>query len=269
MTPQILNLVPWDAPMPAGPQTLLIALSCVVFVLALWFVVIETRRRGDWVPVFAFLGGGLIVVYEPLGDILASVYYPERGQVGWIDLFGRQIPLFIGVLYFWYMSVPAIYFLRAVERGLTRAALWRLYAMTVVLAVGIELFGVNMDAWIYYGPHPYVLAGVPLWCPMTYSAFLISISIGLHLMATQLDRRHHWLIVFGVPMFMCGGHCAASLPTAAAMFSTTKPAWIWLGGTVSIALSLGLVYAVSLVYCSDSPRRLASLTRAGNKPLAV
>lgn len=255
MTPKILDQVPWDALMPAGPQNLLIGLSCLVFVLSLGFVIRETRRRRDGVPVFAFIGGGLAIVYEPLGDILASVLYPEHGQIGWIDLFGRKIPLFIGVLYFWYMSVPAIYFVRAVERGLTRAALWRLYAMTAAVAIAIELFGVNVDAWIYYGPHPYVVAGVPIWCPMTYSAFLISISIGLQLMSTQLDRRQHWLIMLGVPMFMSGGHCAASLPTAAAMFSTDDPAWIWLGGTVSIALSLLMLHAVSLVCCVDSPHR--------------
>lgn len=257
MNPKILDQVPWDAPMPAGPQNLLIGLSCLVFVLSLWFVVCETRRRRDWVPVFAFIGGGIAILYEPLGDILASVLYPVHGQVPWIDLFGRKIPLFIGVLYFWYMSVPAIWFIRAVEHGLTRAALWRLYLMTAAVAIAIELFGVNMDAWIYYGPHPYMVFGVPLWCPMTYSAFLVSISIGLQLMSTQLDRRHHWLIMLGLPMFMSGGHCAASLPTAAAMFSTDHPAWIWLGGTVSIALSFLMLHAVSLVCCSDSPHRVA------------
>ena len=256
-TPKILELVPWDAPMPAAPQALLIALSLVVFALSLWFVIKETRRRGDLVPVYAMLGGGLAVIYEPLGDTLASVYYPEHGQLGWIDLFGRQIPLFIGVLYFWYMSVPALYFLKRLEQGITQAQLWRMFAFTLAIAIGIELFGVNVDAWIYYGPHPYVVFGVPLWCPITYSAFLLTITIGLQSMVSHVDPRHHWLIVFTLPMSMCGGHLAASLPAAAAMFSTDEPLWIWLGGTASIALSFGLRYLVALLYCSDSPLRHA------------
>src|SRR5262245_3282331 len=127
MNPNLLLQVPWGATIPAGPQAILIVLSLLVFVLAVWFVATEIRRRGDWVPLYAFIGGGLIVVYEPLGDILVSVLYPIQGQIGWITLFGRKIPLFIGVLYFWYMSVPALYFLRRVEQGLTRASLWRLY----------------------------------------------------------------------------------------------------------------------------------------------
>lgn len=247
----ILGLVPWDAPMPAGPQAILIGLSATMFVLGLWFVALECRRRGDWVPAYAFIGGGLIIIYEPLGDILASVLYPVHGQVGWITLFGRQIPLFIGLLYFWYMSVPALYFLRRAEQGMSRASLWRMYFFSLAIAIGIELAGVNVGAWIYYGPHPYVVFGVPLWCPVTYSGFLMTISIGLHLMATRLLRRSHWLVMFGVPVAMCGGHLAMALPAAAAMFSTAQPQWIWLGGTMSIAMSLLTVHFASLVYCKN------------------
>ncbi len=262
MNPKILELVPWSAEMPALPQTILIAICCLLFVLALWFVVSETRRRKDWVAVYAFIGGGLAIIYEPLGDMLVSAFYPIRGQVGWIDLFGRQIPLFIGVLYFWYMSIPAIYFLKRLERGLTPAALWKLYGLTTLLAVGIEVFGVNTHAWIYYGPQPFVLLGVPLWCPMTYGSFLVTISIGLQLMSTRLDRKHHWLIIFGVPLCMWGGHCATALPTAAAMFSTDNPLWIWTGATATFALSLLLVHVVSLAYCTGEKVALADNQRA-------
>jgi hypothetical protein len=252
MNPPIFAQIPWDAVMPAGPQAILIALSSVVLVLSLWFVARECRRRKDWIPVYAFIGGGLIIIYEPLGDILASVLYPMPGQIGWIKLFGRQIPLFIGLLYFWYMSVPALYFVRCVEHGLTKARLWRLYLFTVALAFGIELFGVSLNAWVYYGPHPYVLLGVPIWCPVTYSGFLMSIGIGLQAMATQLARKHHWLVMLGVPLCMAGGHCVLALPTAAAMLSTAEPVWIWLGASVSIALSLLLVYAASELFCRNT-----------------
>ena len=156
MNPKILDLVPWDAVMPAGPQTLLISLSLFVALLALWFVVVEVKRRQDWVPVYAFIGGGLSVVYEPLGDMLVCALYPMHGQIGWIELFGRSIPMFIGVLYFWYMSVPALYFLRRLDQGLTRAGFWANYWLLIVLAIGIEVYGVSQAAWVYYGKQAFV-----------------------------------------------------------------------------------------------------------------
>ncbi len=184
--------------------------------------------------------------------MLASVLYPVNGQIGWIDMFGRKIPMFIGALYFWYMAVPAVYFVRRVEQGLTRAALWRMTLFSFVLATGIEIYGVNLDAWIYYGPHPYRFFGVPLWCTVTYSAFLTGISIGLQLMSRHLDRKHHWLAIFGVPLFMAGTHMVISLPASAAMFTTMDPFWIWTGATMSIALSLLLTYVAGLLFCTDA-----------------
>jgi uncharacterized membrane protein len=263
VTPPILELVPWNAPMPAGPQVLLTTLSGIVWLLAAWFVRTECRRRHDLVPLYAFIGGGLIVVYEPLGDMLASVLYPVHGQWTWIDLFGRPIPAFIGILYFWYMSVPAVYFVKRVEQGLTRASLWRMYLFSLVLAIGIELFGVNVDAWVYYGPHPYLFFGVPLWCPVTYSGFLTVISIGLYLFTRHMDRKYNWLVILLVPACMAGGHMVLSLPAAAAMFSTTNTLCIWSGATLSIALSVLLVHLVSQVLCNDSvaarPSAVASI----------
>ena len=258
MNPKILELVPWDAVMPSGPQNILIALSVSLFVLALWFVAVEVRRRKDWVPIYAFIGGGLAVFYEPLGDMLVCALYPMHGQVGWINVFGRSIPLFIGVLYFWYMSVPAIYFLRKLDSGLTRAGLWANYWLLIVLAVAIEVYGVSQSAWVYYGTHAYVVWGVPLWAPFTYAGFTLSICIGLHLMSTQLDRRYHWLIVPGVPLFMTGGHLAVTLPASTAVFTTSDPFWLWFGATLTIALSIGIAWVLSMVYCTDSKRKAAS-----------
>jgi hypothetical protein len=266
MNPKILEMVPWDAAMPRVPQEILILLSGAIAALSIWFIVLECKRRKDLVPLFTFLGGGAAIVYEPLGDMLVGALYPVHEQIGWIDLFGRKIPLFIGLLYFWYMSVPAVYVLKRVEQGLKAASLWRLYAFTMLVATGIELFGVNVHAWVYYGPQSFVVFGVPLWAAFTYGAFVISISVGLHLISTGFDRRHHWLIVPAIPLFLIAGHCTTALPAAAAMFSTYNPFWIWLGGGASIALSLLLVHAVSLIYCSDSryaARRSLSYARLG------
>lgn len=40
------------------------------------------------VPAHPFIGGGLIIIYAPLADILASALYPLHRQIGWIILSG-------------------------------------------------------------------------------------------------------------------------------------------------------------------------------------
>ena len=49
-----------------------------------------------------------IVLYEPPADIPVSVVYSERRQIGLINLFGRSVPLFVGLLFFWYISVHRV-----------------------------------------------------------------------------------------------------------------------------------------------------------------
>jgi hypothetical protein len=190
--------------------------------------------------------------------MLVCALYPMHNQIGWIDVFGRSIPLFIGLLYFWYMSVPALYFMRRLDSGLTRAGLWKLYALLIVLAVGIEIYGVSQAAWVYYGNHAYVVFGVPVWAPFTYAGFTMSICIGLHLMSTQLPRQHHWLIIPGLPLFMTGGHLAVTLPASTAVFTTSDPLWLWVGATITILLSIGIAWTMSLVYCRDSKQSVSS-----------
>ncbi|MEQ8515056.1 MAG: hypothetical protein RIC38_05570 [Chromatocurvus sp.] len=251
MMPTIFSEIPWSAEMPATPQLILTVICFLVWILAAWFVRSECRRRGDRLPLYAFIGAGLVIIYEPLGDVLANVLYPVNGQWTWIDLMGRPIPVFIGLLYFWYMSVPGLYFLKRQEEGLTKRELWMLYARSLALATAIELYGVNVDSWIYYGDHAYRVFGVPLWCPITYSGFLVSISAGLYLMATRLPRSHQWLVIFGLPAFMAGGHMVCALPASAALLTTNNPIWIWTGATASIGLSFLSLYVLGNALCTD------------------
>lgn len=249
MTPAILTQVPWDAVMPAGPQTALIALNSAILLLALWFLATEVRRRGDWVPGYVLIGAGLAVFYEPLGDLLVSVLYPIHGQIGWIDTFGRRVPLFIGVLYFWYMSVPAVFFLRVVERGLNIRTLWLLYGAVFAVALCYELFGVNLKAWIYYGQQAFVLFSVPLSAPFSYGAFVVAQCVGVQLIVSNFPRDRHWLVIPAVPLLLAGAHCAVALPAASAMWTTTSALWIWAGAALTIILSIGLVWVAGLIYC--------------------
>ena len=71
-------------------------------------------------------------------------------------------------------------------------------------------------------------------------------------MSTQLDRKLHWLIIPGLPMFMWGGHLAITMPASTAVFTTSEPLWLWVGATITMALSVTLAWAVSQVFCKDN-----------------
>ena len=164
-------MVPVTKIMPSGAQTIFIIGSSVGFVLIWAYAIRESLRRRDWIPVLVVAGCGLAIFYEPLGDQMAHVYYTERSQISWIDAFGRHIPLFIGLLYFWYMSVGAMWLLRAKRDGVTARAWWTRWAGFLCFALGLEMLSAkgfsypNGAPWIYYGHQAFMVLGVPICTP--------------------------------------------------------------------------------------------------------
>lgn len=118
---------PWHKVMPQTTQTVLIALMTTIAVVAIAALLTSAQRKRDLIPVFALIGAALGILYEPLGDSLVMAFYPGVKQHTWISAFGRDIPLFIGVLYFWYMAPFVVVFTRYAHKGFTARQWWTLW----------------------------------------------------------------------------------------------------------------------------------------------
>lgn len=230
------------------PRTLQAGLIVVLGVGALVTVLVLVRtalRERDRVPVLVLLGALLCVAYEPIGDMLVLAYYPEQGQVTWVTLFGRGIPLFIGLMYVCYIAPFVLIFEHLHRRRFTARSWWSLWAGAAAAIVVIELLVMELgDAWVYYGAQRLVLAELPLWTPVTYATFLLAIAAGVHGLAAGLSPRDHWLIVPAVPALLAGAHVTTSLPAAAALYSTSNPTLILAGALGSIAVCGILVHGL-------------------------
>jgi len=246
--------LPLDKLMPSGAQTVLIILTGLG-ALAIWrYAIRESRRRRDLVPVFIVIGAGLSIFYEPLGDEISKVYYTERGQETWISAFGRDIPVFIGLLYFWYMSVGALWLLRASRRGVTARRWWTTWAGFLAFALTLEMVVAGLVAddsgapWIYYGDQAFMVLDVPFFTPWTYVSINVAIATGVVALVRVLPRRQHWLLVPCVPMFMLAGHAMTAFPSALAMHSTDDDVLLHLGGGGAGAGARILSHVCSLAF---------------------
>jgi hypothetical protein len=246
--------LPLDKLMPSGAQTTLIVLTGLGAVAIWLYAIRESRRRGDLVPLFIVAGAGLAVFYEPLGDEISKVYYTERGQETWIHAFGRDIPAFIGLLYFWYMSVGAMWLLRASKRGVSAREWWTTWAGFLAFALALELVVAGLVGddsgapWIYYGDQAFVVLDVPFFTPFTYVSIPTAIAAGSVALAHVLPRRQQWLLLPAVPMLMLAGHAMPAFPSALAMHSTDSELLLYLGALGTGAFALVLSHACSLAY---------------------
>jgi hypothetical protein len=222
--------------MPAGLQRGLIAVLAVAAGLAVVAVVRTARREGRAVPVFVLLGTLLCVIYEPIGDRMVLAYYPEQGQITWVTLFDRGIPLFIGLMYLAYIPPFFLIFEALRRRGFTTRTWWALWAGSILAIELIELAVMQLgSAWVYYGPQRTVVGDLPLWTPFTYVSFLFLIAAGVHTLAGRLPPRRHWTIIAAVPALLAVAHVATALPAAVALYRTENPTLILAGTLASMA----------------------------------
>jgi hypothetical protein len=271
--------VPLQAVMPAGPQLALIALTGLGAIAVWVYAILESRRRRDLVPVFVVAGSGLAVWYEALGDAMAKVYYSEQGQLTWVHAFGRDIPVFIGLLYFWYMSLGALWLLRASRHGVPAKRWWRAWGGYLAFAITLEMVVAGGTAtpagapWQYYGHQAFMVFGVPFFTPFTYVSIDVAIALGVIGALRVLPRGRQWLLVALVPMLMVAGHAMTALPSALAVNTTDNPILLHLGALGSAAFAVLLAYLAGLVFRNpwppNAPAEAVESNSASNSPIGV
>jgi hypothetical protein len=241
--------VPSDVPMPETGQLVLIVGMTVLAIAAMLYAVIESRRRGDLLLVFVVIGAGLAIPYEALGDGLVRVYYTERDQITWIHTFGRDIPAFIGILYFWYLPASAFVMLRRARDGIAARQFWAGWGLNLAFCIGFEILVTSTlgATWIYYGPQAFVLGDVPFFTPFTYVSFCIGIAAGVCGLERLLPKGQQWLVIPAIPMLMFAAQGMTSLPLAVSLHSgTTSSTWLAVGALGTAFFSVVLAWIVSL-----------------------
>lgn len=241
--------VPSDVPMPPAAQTVLIVAMTVMALVSLGYAINASIRRRDLAHIWLFLGAGLAIPYEALGDNLVHVYYTERGQIGWVTTFGHSIPAFIGILYFWYLPIFGYLLIRRARSGVSTRRFWLEWSGFLSFAIFFEMLvtSVGGPTWIYYGPQAFMVRDIPVLTPFTYVSFMVAIAGAFCALERLLPRGQQWLIVPAIPMVMAGSHAMTSLPLAVANHSgTTNTAYIAIGAIGSASFAVLLAYVVSL-----------------------
>ena len=248
-----MPMPPHQAVMPHTAQDVFLVTMSLAAAVAVAFSIRECRRRKDLVPALLLAGAAIAILYEPLGDFLVLAYYPVHHSVGLVSMLGHKVPLFIEILYFWYLCPFVLVFMRMAQRGFTAKRWWALWGGTLAFCEAFEVLGLHLKTWLYYGPQPMVVLKLPIWVPFTYVSFLFAIGAGVYGITRGLERRHHWLIVPAVPLLLAASHAATSFPGASALYSTHNSTVIFFACLGSIAAAVTLAYALQIAVRPRQP----------------
>lgn len=211
---------------------------------ALVYCVRVSLRRGQKWPLFVFGGAALTVVYEPLNNLLGHCAYPEVGQHTYIDMFGRQIPLFIGFVYMFYFAAPVTWLMQRYEAGISARRLAKYYAVGVVLCAAFEPVFCNGDIglkwWHYYGDNQALaFTGLPMWWWFVNPMCVFANAYVFHLLRKHVltsDAQTALFVPLGL-LCVIAWHLTAGLPMYITIIGTDGKTLTTLATFGSIAIA--------------------------------
>lgn len=230
---------------PADQQHILLVIACVLAGLSFLYAVWMAVRCRDLFPIAIFLGAGLSVIYEPLGDILTKVAYPPLEQVSLMTSFGRPTPLWMLPNYFFFFCTPVLLLLQFVIRqDMTMRKYWIAYAIMAVFVAAFEQPGINGDLWRYYASNSaFSVNSYPVWVAFANSASLFVIATGVFLLRRSvIPPRLSFLFILLVPILFVGSHVGPTIPVAWAVYTTENPLVVNAAAVLAIGMCLLTVW---------------------------
>jgi len=242
----------------ASQQAGLLKVAGVLAVLSALYAVWFARRERDPYPLFVFIGAGVSVLYEPLGDILTKVAYPPLNQLTLMTALGRPIPLWMLPNYLFFFCVPVLLLLQfVVKPGVSKLRWFLTYAGVTLFVAAFEQPGINSDAWRYYSEtQAYSINTYPFWVAFANSQTLYMIAVGVALLRRNgISRQLSFLYIVLVPMLLVGAHVAPNIFVTAAIYSTRNPLIINAAAALSVACCI-LNVTIGYHLVSGEPSRV-------------
>jgi hypothetical protein len=237
----IANVV---APRIVAPQATLDATLVVLVVVAAALTahcVLHAVRVRSVVPVLAIVGGVIALPIEPFWDVNALFTFATNSHPIALTAFGRHIPLYLAFIYPAFIGWGSFLGYHLIRKGTSVRGLLLLLPVGFFLADGlIEIAGIRLDLWRYYGHQPLTIAG---W-PVLFGALNGTITLLGGALLTVLERQlvgwRRPLLALAVPSAYVGTYAIVGWPMWAALNANVPRIVDWLAGAAGLTIC-GLV----------------------------
>jgi hypothetical protein len=235
---------PVDMVMPTINTVVAVA-NFVVLAIVTVFVAREARRTRSWIPLLILLGAALASLQEPIYDIVGAVWYPEHGTIAFNRAFNVSIPLWLIPGYAWYIGGLGNIMYRKMQAGVEHRPLWQYYFLFWLANFALEMPGLNLGIYRYYGDQPFRVLGFPLWMAVTNGLMPLMLGGLFNALRNVLKGLAALLTIVLVPMVVGATQIAAGWPTWLALNSGGGPGATLFGALVSLGLALSVIYLLT------------------------
>ena len=221
------------------------AIAAVGALGSLLFCVRHSVRHRSPLALFLWLGGALTVFMEPFPDVLGRARFAQVDRIKWVGALGSEIPMYIGLVYMFYLAPAYVLLLDAYRRGITRRQFGVVCAVLVGGAAVFEIVPMHYDLWRYFGSQGIQLGDGPIWWGFANSQGIIGTSVVLFLLLRLLPERRQFLIVPLMPVIFLGVHTAGAFFAYLTVGTTTNSTATFFGtlGTDLLCCTLFWLYS--------------------------
>jgi hypothetical protein len=251
-------------PTPHGPVVAFAVFNWLLTVLVVVLLAREAWRTRSWFPLAFLAGGALAGLVEPVfdGNIHVTFAQPPGDTPGWH---------FYNVPYPWYvipgnavLGGPVYWMYYKFQKGISARALWIYFLVWWAADVFQEIPGTTMGAYAYFGPHPFVVSGYPVWIGMLAGLGLpLAGYAAYRLNEVVTDARRWFMLVVLMPVVIYGCEVIA-WPMWDALNGGKSVAFTQIAALVSLGFTATAYYFLTLAYLKTQavPAAEAAAARA-------
>jgi hypothetical protein len=232
---------PVDMVMPPINTVVAIA-NFVVLAFVTVFAAREARRTRSWIPLLILVGAALASLQEPIYDIVGAVWYPDHDTVAFNRAFNVSVPLWLIPGYAWYIGGLGNVMYRKMRPGVAHRPLWQYYFLFWLANFALEMPGLNLGIYRYYGDQPFRVLGFPLWMAVTNGLMPLMLGALFNALRDVLVGPAALLTIVLVPMVVGATQIAAGWPTWLALNSGGGHGATLVGALLSLGLALSVIY---------------------------
>jgi len=186
-------------------------------VLALPYCIYRLRKHQDVVPLFAWLGGFILSLGEPMLDYLGHLWWPENLPGPAFTGYGLHVPLLIPPCYAFFVSMTGYFAYRQFQRGLTVKRVFYVWLAILSTDFLLEFPGVLTHVYKYYGKQPFYIGNFPLHWAWLNGTGILMVGFLLWLVVPRLQGAQKALILL-VPTFaFLGSYGMTAMPAFASI----------------------------------------------------
>jgi hypothetical protein len=199
------------------------------------------------VLLYCIIGGAFAATMEPVVDVLGLVYLKENNALGTFTILDRTMPLYICFVYPWYVGGLGYLAYKLFDRGISRKALFQLWALDCVVDIALETPGILAGTYSYYGHQPFNIWGFPLWWGFVNPVMPMVAGALIYRLRPHLSGARLLAIIPLIPMADGLANGATAWPTWIALNQTdVSYVWTYLASLVTLGLALYAVWIISL-----------------------